>query len=167
MLIVETGEGIPNANSYGTTAQARAYAKAVGLTLPVDDDKLEQQLYRATKVYLETRKGYCGQKTSETQALKYPRKGTYIDCIEVAEDFIPPVLFYAQVHLAAAYEAGYDPQQTLINEQNVIEETVDVLTIKYSAAKERYRPIITVVEDLLSDILCCGGGRSVLTLRRV
>lgn len=166
MIIVEDGSVVLGANSYSDVAYARSYASSRGFTLPLDDDEVEKLLLRGME-YIETRSGVCGSKVDPEQSLLFPRSEIYIDCYEMPSDVIPEALKKAQVHVALALSAGIDPQANLVPELPVVQETVDVLTIKYGYDGNHERLArLTIVDDLLRELFSCGG-RSKIRFQRV
>jgi hypothetical protein len=79
-LVVETGAGLPNAESYVSVADFKTYADGRGLdyTVANTDDLVEQALRRAT-AYVDTyRNRFSGYRTNRrAQALEWPRIGAY------------------------------------------------------------------------------------------
>lgn len=100
-LIVETGSGLPNADSYISEADAITRAALLGLEFPALDADAEVPLRRAA-IYLERyRNKYQGIKYVAGQALQWPRDPVYIDEILNDPSTIPQVLIDAQVSLAS------------------------------------------------------------------
>ena len=83
-LIIETGTGNPNAESYISVIEMNAYAAARGITIVGDVSVL---LIRAM-TYLET-KEYRGFKNTKEQALQFPRYDLYIDDFPILTTEIP------------------------------------------------------------------------------
>jgi len=75
-LIVETGTGVTNANSYATRAEATAYHtlrdNTDWLDVSSDQHATTLSLIRATD-YLDRRWNYVGLQFSSTQGLRWPR----------------------------------------------------------------------------------------------
>lgn len=96
-LIVETGTGNPDANSYVTASFVRDYLEGRGVVVPADD-KLIPLIIQAAD-YMECIPRYAGRKTNYEQALQYPRTGVRIDRQGVPIDAIPVALQRAQAQL--------------------------------------------------------------------
>ncbi len=77
-LIVETGEGLPDADSYVSLDDAIAYHAAQGNTAwaaaTVTDEQREVALRRAT-AYVDSRYRFRGSPLTVVQALEWPREG--------------------------------------------------------------------------------------------
>lgn len=71
-LIVESGEGLPGAESYVSVADCATYAAAHGLTFAGDEPAQEARLRRATQ-YLDAQYSFKGGESTDTQALAWPR----------------------------------------------------------------------------------------------
>lgn len=128
-LTIEDGSIVEGADSYVTLAEARAYASARGVTLPVEDGAVEILARKATD-YLETF-AYAGKKVQATQPLKWPRKEVTLDEEAWPEDEIPPSLKKAQNQTMMEIFAGLDPLPSS-DGKAVIREKVDVIEVEYS-----------------------------------
>ena len=71
-LVVETGSGMPDAESYLSVADFRTYCEARGLTVDGDDTVAEQKLRIATG-YIDTVRRYKGSRLQVSQSLEFPR----------------------------------------------------------------------------------------------
>lgn len=153
-LIVEDGSGVPDANSYGTLAGARAYASDRGVTLSATDADVIPLLINATD-YLEDF-DYVGQPVSYTQSLSWPRINVQFDPANpFPDDELPPQL------VAACYQAVIEQFNGITLQPSVdysaggyvTEDKTDVLTTKYS---ERIgtttQPLLPKVDSLLRTI---------------
>jgi hypothetical protein len=99
-LVVEDGSQVQGANSYISVDDARAYASARGLTLPVSSADVEILLTKALDFIEVFRSQFQGKKTSSAQALQWPRTRVVIDGESFASDEIPEELRKAQAQLA-------------------------------------------------------------------
>ena len=108
-LIVETGTGLPNADSYITLADARVYAANYGLALPADDAEAEIALREGCQ-YIELQESrYTGYRVSTSQALAWPRTDAVNGFgAQYPDNVVPIQLGRAQVAAAAEYGAGTD-----------------------------------------------------------
>lgn len=157
-MIVETGAGLPDANSYVTVLFADSYVTQRSLdgwlTLTTADK--EAALINATDFVEATfSESFRGFKRTESQALSWPRSGAIVDDFLIPENSIPVRLQQAVVQAALRSAAG----DVLIQDQSqrVVEEKVDVLTVKYaefSDPQTRY-PMVT---RLLTPLLRGAGG---------
>lgn len=71
-LIVESGEGLPDADSYVSVADCTTYAAAHNLTFTGTESEQEAKLRRATQ-YLDAEYTYKGEQLTASQALAWPR----------------------------------------------------------------------------------------------
>lgn len=96
-LIVETGSGNPDANSYATADFVRNYLEGRGVVAPADD-KLIPLIVQAAD-FMECIPRYKGRKTNPDQALAYPRAGLRSNGQPLPDDSIPASLKKAQAQL--------------------------------------------------------------------
>lgn len=73
-LIVQTAEALPDANSYGSVADFRAYHSARNRLVSDSDSAVEGALVRATD-YLDLRFRYVGRRQTPEQTTQWPRTG--------------------------------------------------------------------------------------------
>lgn len=149
-LIIEDGSGVPNANSYVTVAEYRAYATPRGVSLPVSDATVETQLILATD-YLESL-SWLGMPTYDDQALVWPRDEIYIGCNLIADDMIPNKIKLAQMQLAIQVNAGIDLMPSVAGGASgaIIREKVGPLETEYGAATVGTQPYFRSVNVLLA-----------------
>lgn len=155
-LIVETGTGLANADSYCSLAFANAYLAALGFTawdsLDDSDDK-EPALRRATQYMLtEYRSAWRGNRNSSTQALDWPRYGVpQEDGLGgyYANNVVPTEIQQACALLAVRANAGeLDPDLG----PPVTEETIGPITTKYAQGARqttKYRQIDGLLRPFL------------------
>ena len=156
-LIIETGTGKADAQSYITVVELSAYASARGITIAGDGSQL---LLRAM-TYLETR-DYTGSKNTKEQALQYPRVNVYIDEFPILTTEIPNILKDLLAEVSIAIGGDEDPLATV--ERAVKKEKVDVIEIEYqdNAAPFVYNMRIKALERKL---LKNTGGNSFAVMR--
>lgn len=164
LLIVEDGTGIAGANTYATVAEARAYATARALTLPVSDTAVENALILACDKLESYR--YKGKKTDEDNRLEWPRKDVFVGSAITAldDDFIPDRLKLAQCQLA--YDSTLTDLQPTGSGREVVREKVDVLEVEY--AKEgsgSITPQFNKAESYLAPLLQSGGSFALNSIR--
>jgi hypothetical protein len=84
-FVLETGAGVPGANSYAAVAAFQTYHEDRGNSLvkpgtdpPEDysDEEIEQALIKATD-YLDAKFEFVGYRTLSTQSLEWPRSSAY------------------------------------------------------------------------------------------
>ncbi len=148
-IVVETGQGLANSNSYVSEAEVATYATDRGITLTASEDVL---IIKAMD-YLETL-NYIGDKQTEAQALQWPRDNVYIDDFYIEPTTIPQELKNAQMSLCMSIDDGTDPMATIGRATK--KEKVDVLEVEYmdNAAS---KAIVTSVNRMLSKLLKGGG----------
>lgn len=101
-LIPEDGTGLVNANSFATLADADAYHDArlhsVAWTAAQEPQKI-RALAMATTTLMALIV-WQGERTTTTQALAWPRTGTAVDGVEIADNVVPPQVVRATSELA-------------------------------------------------------------------
>jgi len=131
-ITVENGTNVPNANSYNTIAEFRAFALNRGVALSSVDDTLAAMLIQATD-YLESKaEKYKGLPTNTDQALQWPRTGVYIYEVELASNSIPKQLKIAQLMLGLAVNDGLKLLPNFSPQDYVVEEVVGPIKTKYA-----------------------------------
>jgi len=107
-IIVESGTGIANANSYIELADARAFLADLGLSLPVDDATAEAQLVRAAYYLNSFDEDIVGVRSSPLQPLLWPRSGdlALTSTVDLPGNAIPSALSAAQCFAAVAETDG-------------------------------------------------------------
>lgn len=144
-IVVEDGTVVSGANSYVTEAELTTYATNRGVTISGTNSEL---LYKAMD-YLEGQ-SFIGIKYSEAQPLQWPREQVWIDGYYIERTIIPTELKNAQMIIALAIDAGYDPLSTI--ERSTKRETVDVVTVEYmdnASAAEIIRSIPNALKKLV------------------
>lgn len=126
-LIVETGEGLPNSNTYATVDELDAYASDRAETLP--ETGKESLLVKAMD-YLESIADYKGVRVSGEQALAWPRSGVVVDRFPFDKTKIPSLLKRAQLQLAI--EAMSFDLMPSTDGYAVASEKVDVIQVEYA-----------------------------------
>lgn len=106
MLIVETGQGVDEADSYLSLVDARELAVKYGITLPTDDIEAEVVLRNGYLGLLPIEPQLQGSRTHDIQTNIYPRTGVYNNCVAVGSDSIPNNLKLSQLYQADAIQNG-------------------------------------------------------------
>src|SRR3990172_1903603 len=96
-LIIETGAGIANADSYVSLSEFRAFATARGYTVPVADGGCESLLRKSIDYIESLRDNFKGSKLYGEGYLQWPRTDVEIDGFIVLETEIPSTLKNAQM----------------------------------------------------------------------
>ena len=148
-IIIEDGTVVPGANSYVTEAELTTYAADRGVTLAAATDVL---LIKAMD-YIESL-AFIGDKSSEGQALQWPRNSVYIDGYYVESTTIPSALKTGQIATALAIDSDNSPLATV--GRSTKREKVDVIEVEYmdSAAAQ---PIVKTINAAMRKILVSGG----------
>ena len=108
-LVVESGLGLADADSFISLFDARAFAEKYGITLPTNDAAAEVALRQGCQYVELQQKCFSGSRLTSTQALSWPRTGaTNVYGVEYADGDMPVQLGYSQVYAAAEYAAGKD-----------------------------------------------------------
>lgn len=150
ILIVEDGTGLSTANSYVNFDYADSYFAVRDNSdwFNCNIGARKAALIRGA-IYLD-QFDYIGQKNTYAQALQWPRTGACVDGFDIPNDEIPKNLKYAQCEAAlrsAASELMID-----LDSGSVIEETVDVISVKYSDYSNGGQKKFPIIERLLSKL---------------
>jgi hypothetical protein len=155
----------PGTDTYADETELTAYALARGVTILTAEKSLTIAMdYMAT---LED--SWQGSRTSAVQPLAWPRAGVYVYGTALADDAIPQSLKDAQMRLAMESDAGVNlmPSIGVSSKGSVIEETVDVVSVKYAEGINNTQPIFPAVTGLLKPLLRTAGGGSNFAVTRV
>lgn len=161
-LVIEDGSLVPDATSYVSVADVRAYAAARASTIPAADPSGDAAIEAACIVandYLETFRGeFKGVKVSPaTQSLQWPRNGATLDGAEIPANAIPKLLKDAQCQLAIENVNGLDLMPTG-DGREVIRKKIDVLETEWKpGAGGAAQPILTKVRKMLEPLLSGSG----------
>ena len=108
-IVIETGDGLPGAESYASVAAADARCAALGVSDWAQHTELEKEiaLRKATQFMLVNyRKRWAGRRVNQAQALDWPRYGVCVDSFPVRTDVVPTEVVNACIDLAARAAAG-------------------------------------------------------------
>jgi hypothetical protein len=156
MLTVETGEGLANADSFVTLAEARAFASSRGATLSAVDATLEQQVRTAHDYLLRHESRFLGYRAKDGQALLYPRAGVTVFGRTVADNAIPKQLKDAVCQLLI--EQLTRDLLPSSDGQKVSQETVGPISTTYvQTGAVAEQPSFPRVEAFLAPLLRNGG----------
>lgn len=172
-LVVETGSGLSNADSYASVAEADAYVADYGRSdgwLDSLDDQKEQALRLATQAIDASVVSWQGDRLTATQALDWPRSEVELDGHLIGSSTIPTILKRATIELAVKFRE--DPTTALIADDTtpgvVLREKVKVGTIEeeieYGSGGKGNSTIRTLVERLLGKLTATGGTGSFVGL---
>ena len=156
-LIVETGTGLANSESYVTVEEADAYHTSRGNLPWLNDvdmtEAAKEQALRRAADYIEQVYGlsFKGYRVSRTQALSFPRNEVEVYDYYIDGNVIPVQLKNAQ--MALAYKAAQGNLAPDIS-QAVKREKVDVLEVEYMDSSNpvvRFREIDNLLAPLLTN----------------
>lgn len=155
MLIVETGQIIPGADSYVSLDDARVLAEKYGLILPVDDTEAEAAL-RNGAGYIGLQEPFmCGSRVSPLQELSFPRQGVSLYGYPVPSDSIPAQVIRAQVIAAVEYGKGTDVRASSDGRATSLERVEGAVTVQYfNNGETGATTTITAAMDALRPLLC-------------
>lgn len=131
-LIVESGNGDANAESYISVADADARHTAFGNSAWTGTTAVKEAALRQATAYMlqAYRSRWMGDRLNGTQALDWPRWNVWADGYPVAPDVVPADVANACADLALTAAAG-DLNANL--ERAVIREKVGPIETEYSA----------------------------------
>lgn len=154
-LIVETGEGLTDSQTYRTAAQFKLFAAARGQTVPTSAADCEVLLMKA----MDAMRGlvYVGDRATRDQALDWPRTDVEIDGFAYASTELPPMLGDAQCALAIEAQTA-DLLPTVATGGAVVEETVGPVTTRYAEGFSRSAPLVQRARVFLAPLLRHQGG---------
>lgn len=168
-ITVEDGSGMPNANSYLSVADARAYAANRGVDLGSDDDVIAAQLINASDYLLTFECEYVGHRTNPAQALSWPRTDAYVGCnLLVDANTVPAQIIFAQAQAVIAQANGFVLMPNVSASDYVTEETVGPITTKYANPLQvGIMPTLSAVDALLAPLFgkCANTGIALKTVR--
>ena len=147
-LIIQTNDGLNNANSYASVAELTTYADTRGIVLKGNP---EQVLLAAMDV-LES-KQYKSEPIKADQSTKWPRMGLGV----------PRDIKLAQIMLAINADSSIPITDTPT--AAVKKEKVDVVEVEYFEPVSGQSALITMVDDLLKPYLAGGIGLNVRVYR--
>ena len=158
-LVVETGVGLADADSFISIEGARAFAAKYGITLPTNDTAAEVALRQGCQYVELQQKCFSGSRLTTTQALSWPRTGaTNVYSFEYADGYMPKQLGFAQVYAAAEYAAGTDVRATDDGKSIASEEVTGAVAVSYfNNGKAGGAVVITRAMDALSPLLVVSG----------
>ncbi|MBF0675586.1 DnaT-like ssDNA-binding protein [Pseudomonas sp.] len=135
-LIIETGEGLPDADSYARAADLVSYAANYGATIP-EAVEAQEALLRRAALQMQVM-GWKGRKASAAQALAWPRRDAEVDGEILPSTYIPARIEYGQMALAVEIHADdIDPPAQRLGA--VIRERVEgAVDVQYAENKSGY-----------------------------
>lgn len=170
-LIVETGSGVPGANSWITLDEADAYHEAYGNAAwaPLTDEEKKAALRRATNYIVGAYSGkWKGVRTYEEQTLPWPRQKVYdYDNQLIPDDVIPTALKDAQAE--AGFREAIAPNSLLPDRGaggTITSVSAGSVSVSFDKGAS-VNPVFGVIDNLLNVFLNDpAGGTSTFFLQR-
>jgi len=159
-LVIETGGGLPNAESYATVAFFKSFAASLGETVPTTEKECEVLLRKGMEP-MQRGDDYLGCRYSRDQALDWPREGVVVDRFAYATSELPSQLARAQCVYAIEAHKGTDlmPTRPANTQGAIVEETVGPLTTRYAESGMAITvPKVERAERILRPLLRNAGG---------
>jgi hypothetical protein len=166
-LVVETGAGLSDAESYATVAFADGYALTyMGSTTWGDlDEAVKENWLRRGAAYLDRKYNgrWSGVRVSRGQSLDWPRWDVMDDDgYIVLSDTVPVEVQKANVEAAVRLFNGGDLEpDTAVGESGVVSKTERMDVFSEStvyAGSGNTQPRVTVIDNLLYQLLESSGG---------
>lgn len=167
-LIVETGDGASDSESYVTTADANAYALARGLAFPIDDEAVAEQALRRATTWLDATYGgyFSGERLNgREQSLQWPRANAYDNSgtpIALPSDEIPIEIINATIEAAVREMASPGALSPDVTPGEIIEEvSVDgAVAVKFAngSGVSGQMPIVSVIDHILGTLISISHG---------
>lgn len=156
-LVVETGAGFADSDSYISLADARVMAAKYGIALPALDADAEVALRQGAQYVDLQESGFCGSRLVDAQSMAWPRTETVNAYGQtIAAGAMPKQLGMAQVYAAAEYGAGTDVRATDDGKAVASEEVTGAVAVSYfNNGKTGSTVTITKCLDALKPIMCC------------
>lgn len=135
-MIVETGDGLVDSNSYISVIDANTYFSARGIESwdSLTDEEKEQALIKATD-YIDSAFKWRGKKKTSEQALNFPRVDL-IDDNGFKIERVPNALRYAVCESANLVATGTELFQTQESNGAVTSEKIGQLSFTYDTSKK-------------------------------
>lgn len=146
----------PGTDTYATEAELTAYATARGITLTKD----KSVLLTLAMDYLDGLDSrWKGQRTSDAQALAWPRRLVYIDGLLIPDDEVPQAIKNAQMQLAVyADTIDLNPIIGVNAVGAVTSKSVGDVSVGYSAGTNNKAPLFPALMRSLAAYMGGMGG---------
>lgn len=157
-LVIENGDGLPNANSFVSIDEARIYALNRGVTLSAVDDEIAIQLIKSTDYLNSLECEFKSMRLNEVQSLCFPR-------VNVG---IPQAVKNAQCQAVIEQANGYELMPTVSATNYVTKEKIDTLEITYAdPIQAGIAPSFPIIKSLLFPLMKsnCSTGFGFRTIR--
>lgn len=169
MLTIETGAGLPDAESYASIAAADVRCASLGLTAWVALAEADKEIaLREAMIFMATyRTRWAGRRVYQKQALDWPRYGVVVDGFIVPSSTVPVDVVNACIDLAVRAGRGEDLLPDLDTGSNAIKkDKTGPLETEYFQNTTDARERFVAVDALLAPYFgSAGGGNSIKVTR--
>ncbi|SIR44080.1 hypothetical protein SAMN05880566_112225 [Janthinobacterium sp. TND4EL3] len=169
MIIIETGAGLADAESYASIAAADARCASLGLTgwVALAEASKEIALRKATLFMTTYRTRWAGCRVSQRQALDWPRYNVAVDGFTVPSTIVPAEVVNACIDLAVRAGRGEELLPDLDTGSNAIKkDKTGPLETEYFQNTTDARERFVAVDALLAPYFgSAGGGNSIKVTR--
>lgn len=169
MLIIETGAGLADAESYASVAAADARCASLGLTAWAALAEVDKEIsLRKAMAFMATyRTRWTGQRAYQRQALDWPRYNVVVDGFTVPSTIVPAEVINACIDLAVRAGRGEDLLPDLDTGSNTIKkDKTGPLETEYFQNTTDARERFVAVDALLAPYFgSAGGGNSIKVTR--
>lgn len=168
-ITVETGAGLPGADSYASIIAADARCTSLGLTAwaALAEESKEIALRKATQFMATYRTRWAGRRVYQQQALDWPRYNVMVDGFTVPSTIVPADVVNACIDLAVRAGIGEDLLPDLDTGSNAIKkDKTGPLETEYFQNTTDARERFVAVDALLAPYFgSAGGGNSIKVTR--
>ena len=169
MLIIETGAGLTDAESYASVAAADARCASLGLTAWAALDVTAKEVaLRKAMIFMATyRTRWAGRRVYQHQALDWPRYNVAVDGFIVPSIIVPPDVVNACIDLAVRAGSGEELLPDLDTGSNASKkDKTGPLETEYFQNTTDARERFVAVDALLAPYFgSAGGGNSIKVIR--
>jgi len=144
-LIIETGQGLTNAESYASAEDLAMYAVKFGTVIPAGVPEQEALLRRAALAM--DGMIWKGRKMNSEQALSWPRREVLLDREIKPNNYLPARIQYGQMALAAEIHLDdIDPPEQRVG--GLIRERVEgAVDVQYAVIPSTSRRLLPAAPD--------------------
>jgi hypothetical protein len=168
-IIIETGEGLADAESYASVAAADARCASLGLTAWAALAEADKEIaLRKAMIFMATyRTRWAGRRVYQHQALDWPRYKVAVDGFIVPSTIVPADVVNACIDLAVRAGSGEDLLPDLDTGSNAIKkDKTGPLETEYFQNTTDARERFVAVDALLAPYFgSAGGGNSMKVVR--
>ena len=169
MLTIETGEGLPDAESYASIAAADVRCASLGLTAWAALAEAHKEIaLRKAMIFMATyRTRWAGCRVYQRQALDWPRYNVAVDGFTVPSTSVPVDVVNACIDLAVRAGRSEDLLPDLDTGSNAIKkDKTGPLETEYFQNTTDARERFVAVDAILAPYFgAAGGGNSIKVIR--